>query len=288
MSEEALERARALLAGARPLPPVTAEGDPLARLLYERWFHATTGATRHYPAASAYRAVALAARPFEPGWTIEAPVAGAIGAVRLRRGEAVREVPPLAWAPEAPRRLAARAGEAALAAALHDGPQGGFWHLWSPVWPARPPARLSRWYLQLAEGAELAAAATLAATAPPARAWAAKLLADQHLAGRRDVCVFYAPLAADAWLDALFDALRPLCRDAPAPPLTERVAPGIARAEDPGGGLSFGQHRSGLLAAAARARPEALDDALAWRDSVADRFGEAGLSLASPWRNAAG
>jgi len=281
---EALEAARALLAAARPFEPLPAEGDPLAALLYDRWFHATTGARRHYPAPSAYRAVALAARPFEPGWTIEAALPSAAGAVRLRRDGAARDVPPLAWSPVAAPRLSPAPGEAALAAPLRDGPQGGFWHLWSPVWPERPPIGLRRWYLQVADGAELGAAATLAARAPAERAWAAKLLAGEHLAGRRDTAVFYAPLQGAPWLAALFEALAPQLADRAGPPFTEPLSPGIARAEDPGRGLSFGQHRCGLLAAAARARPEALEDAAAWREAVSRHFAEQGLDLASPWK----
>jgi hypothetical protein len=259
------------------------DAEPLARLLYERWFHATTGARQRYPAAWAYRAVALGARPFEAGWTIEAPLPGATGAVRLRRGSSVRDVPPLAWAPEAPPKIALEVGDAALAAPLRDGPEGGFWHIWSPVWPKRTPRRLSRWYLQVAEGAELGAAFALAAQAPIDRAWAAKLLAGDHLSGRRDVAVFYAPLRGDGWIAALFESLAPHLEDRPGPPFTEPVGRGISRADDPGGGLSFGQHCCRLLASAALECPESLTDPGAWRAAVARRFAESGVSLERPW-----
>lgn len=278
MSDEAIEAARRLLAEALPLPEPGPDADPLAGLLYERWFHATTGARRRYPDPSAYRAVALEARPFEAGWTVEAIIPGAVGAVRLRRGDTLREAPPLAWAPETPPRISPSVGDAARAAPLRDGPQGGFWHLWSPMWPKRTPRRLWRWYLQVAEGAELAAAAVVAAHAPARRAWASKLLAGEHLAGRRDVAVLYAPVAEEAWLAALFDALAPQLDDRPGPPFTLPVRDGVSRAEDPGGGVSFGQRLCGLIAAAARGAPEALDDPEAWRETVARRFAEAGLT----------
>jgi hypothetical protein len=284
MSADAVEAARLVLAGALPFAEPGPDGDPLARLLYDRWFHATTGARRRYPEPSAYRAIALAARPFEPGWTVEAPLPGAAGAVRLRRGGRVREAPPLAWAPAEAPRIAPAPGAAALAAPLRDGPQGGFWHLWSPVWPARQPRGLRRWYLQVADGGEAGVAAMLAAHAPAERAWAAKLLSGEHLTGRRDVAVFYAPIESDGWLETLFDTLAPQLSDRPGPPFTEPLRPGIARAEDPGGGLSFGQHRCQLLAAAARGRPEALGSPAAWRDAVARRFVAEGLRLDAPWR----
>jgi len=279
----ALEAARALLAAARPFAQAQDGTDPLASLLYDRWFHETTGERRRYPAPSAYRAMALAAQAFEPGWTIEGPCPGAPGAARLRRGDTLRDAPPLPWAPVGAPRVAPRPGQAALAATLRDGPQGGFWHLWSPVWPDRSPRGLSRWYLQVASGSELAAAATLAAHAPAERAWAAKLLAGEHRAGRRDVAVFYAPVRSASWLAALFEALAPRLEDRAGPPFTEPLAPGIARADDPVGGMSFGQSRCALLAAAARARPEALGDAALWREAVARAFAEQGLDLATPW-----
>jgi hypothetical protein len=284
MSGNALESARALLASAVLDPAAENGADPLAALLYQRWFHAMDGVPRVFPDAPAFRAVALAARPFESGWTLEEPLAGAPGSVRARRGAELRDAPPLAWAPEHARRARAWPGEALLLAPLREGPAAGFWHVWSPAWPARAPQRLRRWYLQPRADAELALAAALSAAAPPSRAWAAKLLCGAHPAGRRDGGVFYAPVRGAAWLDALFAALAPYLADAPPPPFAEPVAPGLAWADDPGGGLSFGQHRSGLLAAAARAEPEALADAAPWRAAVARAFAAAGLSLDAPAR----
>jgi len=284
MSEDPVEAARRVLAEGLPFAEPGPENDPMAQLLYERWFHAATGARRRYPEAYVYRAIALAARPFEPGWMVESPLPGAARATRLRRDGRVREAPPLAWAPAGATRIAPEPGAAALVAPLRDGPQGGFWHLWSPVWPARPARALRRWYLQVAAGGEIAVVATLAAHAPAERASAAKLLSGDHLAGRRDTAVFYAPIEGEAWLAALFESISPhLCND-PPPPFTAPVRPGLARAEDPGGGLSFGQHRCRLLAAAARDQPEAVASKTAWRQAVARQFAAQGLSLDAPWR----
>jgi hypothetical protein len=70
------------------------------------------------------------------------------------------------------------------------------------------------------------------------------------------------------------------------PMLTKRLAPGLALAENPPGGRSFGQHRSELVGLAARAisnLPEAGDDA---RIAALTRaFGEAGLDLERPYLN---
>jgi hypothetical protein len=284
MIAASLDAARALLAGRALTPPDKDSPDPLAALLYDRWFHGTTGEARAYPEAAAYRAVALAARPFEPGWSLVAVLEGAPGAIHARRGTTSREVPPLFWAPVAADRLRPAAGDALLLSPWRSAEQGGFWHLWPPVWPARPPRQLSRWYFRIAKGAEPGFAATLAAAAPLDRAWAVKLLCGEHLAGRRDTAVLYAPIAGAAWLDALLAALAPCLAPGEGPPFTEAVAPGICRADDPGTGQSFGQHCCALLAAAARARPEALADPQAWRAAAAARFAAEGLSFDRPWQ----
>ena len=66
--------------------------------------------------------------------------------------------------------------------------------------------------------------------------------------------------------------------------MTLPLAPGLAFAEDPGGGESFGVHRCLLLADAAVMAAErgltAPDDRL---DVVRERFAEAGISLDTPY-----
>lgn len=283
MTAAALEAARALLAGC-DLAPGADGADPLTALLYDRWFHAMTGAVRNYPEAAAYAAIALAARPFEPDWIAEAPVEGVPGAIRARRGATLREAPPLFWVGAARDSLRPMHGEPLLLSPWRCAEQGGFWHLWSPVWPARPARRITRWYFRLAAEAEPGFVALLAAHAPLDRAFACKLLCGAHQDGRRDTAVLYAPVERAAWLATLFAALAPCLESGDGPPFTEVLAPGIASADDPGNTQSFGQHRCSLLASAARQRPEALSDAAAWRASVTARFEAEGLSLDQPWR----
>ena len=79
-----------------------------------------------------------------------------------------------------------------------------------------------------------------------------KVLLDTSIA-RRDAAVLYVPLAN--W-PAARDLIGPVCRQLdesrnlePATPLfTKTLRPGVALAEDPQTGLSFGMHRSGLVA----------------------------------------
>lgn len=79
-----------------------------------------------------------------------------------------------------------------------------------------------------------------------------KVLLDTSIA-RRDAAVLYVPLA---YWPAARDLIGPVCRQLdesgnlePATPLfTKTLRPGVALAEDPQTGLSFGMHRSGLVA----------------------------------------
>jgi hypothetical protein len=73
--------------------------------------------------------------------------------------------------------------------------------------------------------------------------------------------------------------------DGGAPALTLPLAPGLAFAEDPGGGESFGRHRCLLIADAAVVSAERglrhADDRL---EIVSERFLQAGTSLDAPYR----
>jgi hypothetical protein len=70
------------------------------------------------------------------------------------------------------------------------------------------------------------------------------------------------------------------------PMLTKALAPGLALAENPPGGRSFGQHRCDIVALAARAVahiPGAGDEARI--DGITRAFGEAGLDFERPYLN---
>ena len=76
----------------------------------------------------------------------------------------------------------------------------------------------------------------------------------------------------------LADGLRPA-----TPAFAKPLAPGLAVAEDPGDGDSFGMHRARLLAEGIVAAGErGSDDAVA---VVAERFAAAGLDLDKPYVN---
>jgi class II lanthipeptide synthase len=73
----------------------------------------------------------------------------------------------------------------------------------------------------------------------------------------------------------------------PATPMfTKRLARGLAVAEDPGDGRSFGQHRCELVAEGlVRAFERGRTSAAARTDAVAQRFAEEGLDVTKPWLN---
>jgi hypothetical protein len=75
--------------------------------------------------------------------------------------------------------------------------------------------------------------------------------------------------------------LRPM-----TPMFTKRLARGLAAADDPGDGRSFGQHRCELVAdGLVRAFEAGRTSAGARTDAVAERFAEEGLDVARPWLN---
>ena len=118
-----------------------------------------------------------------------------------------------------------------------------------------------------------------------------KLLADPGAYRRCDAAVLYAPRARREAVVARCRAIRGRVGrhlGGAVPALTLRLDDGIALAEDPPGGESFGLHRCGLLAralldagrAGARGRRERMD-------AVARGFAAEGIDLAQPWRAAA-
>jgi hypothetical protein len=290
ITEDLGEARRILLAARAEEGMAGLDPQPLADLLYQRWFHgAATNSVCIYPHAGAYRAAAVAEAGLEPGWTVTAILPDAApGTISASRGAEHRLVQPPAYAPVAGSRLTVRSGDAVRVSPVVEALHGGFWHVWSSGWRALLPEALRRLYFNVTPGAELGFVRTCVARAPDTESWALKILAGPHEEGRRDVAVFYFDRQADldaAWVVALRAAVEPHLSPG-TPPLAAPLAAGIAWADDPGGGVSFGQVRCRLLAWAATEAPEALASADAWLAAVEHRFSEAGLSLQSPERAA--
>jgi hypothetical protein len=117
-----------------------------------------------------------------------------------------------------------------------------------------------------------------------------KVLSDSDRFDRRDAGVVYV---GRSWLPVVtpllaevYDTLAPFVRPG-VPALTKVLVPGLALAEDPGNGASFGMHRCRLLAEAmVRARALGERSAAGRLRIAAERFSEEGLDLARPYLGA--
>ncbi|MCW2497640.1 T3SS effector HopA1 family protein [Jatrophihabitans sp.] len=154
-----------------------------------------------------------------------------------------------------------------------------WWRTWGSQWsPSRSRSRSVRLLLSpemaaLPEFVHVATAALLGLDQP----W---LLAMPTLPSRlrhSGSAVIYLP--DDAGLHHDISAALSGYMRADTPPLCLPLAPGVALAEDPGNGMTFGEHRSHLVALALEPRPrEPLR-------AIAEVFGAHGLSSAEPHRS---
>ena len=281
-----LERARALLQGLSESAAASWDNPAaLAQVLYTRWYHAISEGVRICPDLSVYRVAHAFGAGFQPGWRVAAlqPDAGPGAIVAERQGEQ-RPVSATQYVPADASRLRVVPGDAILVNVRIDELNGGFWHLWSPEWRNAAPTHLVRVYFQVAVGNEAAFVTRLGGLAPFTAKWNMKILAGAHQPGRVDAAVVYVDRdegIRTPWLGPLIDAVTPLLNDG-APAFTSRLAPGVAWAEDPGGGVSFGEHRCRILANAAVERPDALRTARVWRQAAALAFAREGLDLSKP------
>lgn len=117
----------------------------------------------------------------------------------------------------------------------------------------------------------------------------AKVLNDPAAYVRADAGVLYVErkdlVPTMALLPALHRVIRGGLRDT-TPMLTKRLARGLAVADDPGDGRSFGQHRCQLIAEGLvriTAKSSRFEHRL---KAVVDRFADEGLSAAAPWLKA--
>jgi hypothetical protein len=117
----------------------------------------------------------------------------------------------------------------------------------------------------------------------------AKVLSDPASYVRADAGVLYVERSEVArtldLLPEIHASARTGLRSA-TPMFTKRLAPGLAVAEDPGDGRSFGQHRCQLIAEALVCAFDAAAVEFSSRlQAVVKRFEEEGLSVARPWLN---
>lgn len=258
----------------------------VAARLYAGWYAcppAPPARPEHLPPAlvEMLRAAHAGARRWEAGWRVERVTRG--GRVVARKGEAARIVERSDYVAVDRPGLLPRPGDEVRVTGCCDlvGPDG-WWRTWSPppAWTSTPPGVVRLyWSLGLVGLPGLVSALTdeLADEEDP---WLLKCAVDPDVHCRADATVAYLTAGAVRRRAAsMAEIAAGLGSSAGpnAPPLTLRVAPGLAAAVDPGEGESFGEHRCRLVAEAlAGRRGPALD-------AVVDRLAADGVTPARPW-----
>ena len=278
-----LGRAVTLAADTRP-----ANAEDLANLLYARWYAAPTGPPQHVdptwpPMAGLLREGHDATLAWQPAVVIRVGAGGVVvvrdasGSPRaLIRGAYTHEAGSAAagLAPQVGEHLRVIARSGAVVTE-------GWWRTWGGGWdPRSAPGGVTRVYLSpdVNRLPSLAGAVT-ALLEHMGSPWMVKAGVSAATLDRPDGFVIYFRDAdADALLDPIARRTVGLVRRLPGPPMTSSVADGVAWAQDPGDGRSFGEHRCALVAAAL-VPADPMADPL---DAIARAFAAAGVDPGAP------
>lgn len=271
--------------------------DELADRLYVDWYARTkpgdagemlgAAAAEDADPVAAYRAAHAHDRVFEPGWRVLR--VSNLGRLHVGRGDEQRVVERADVLPRERILLPPRPGDEIAVAARRDVlDDTGFWFTFLSGWRDDGPAEVVRFYWPIRRSGAPALVRSLTSRLPEGVPAALKVGAATHLLGRPDAAVLYVA-SPDA--PALVPLLR-RCADelrdnltARTPPLALALTHGLATAQDPRNGQSFGQHRCAVLADAARTVEAPIeDDALLATARGALRA--AGIDPLCPYRNA--
>lgn len=262
-----------------------ADDSSLPEALYQSWYAAPQEPCEQLPAWSApldsvLRAAHADARSWSGPWPVVANGVAGVAVVEQAgsrrasaRGDYLTDGPGAGLAPTAGSRVLVTLRRGGYA---YD----GWWRTWSDDWrPAESPPGLSRIYLapSLHRLAHLVAAVTRVLT-DCGHPWSLKVGADPATLARADGVVLYLPdEAVTESAPRVVGACRRLVRAA-TPPCTRPLAPGIAWAEDPGTGDSFGEVITRLVARAWQMR--SAEQTLAQAAGVV--FWSSGLDPSAP------
>lgn len=269
----------------------------LAAALYSRWFAGwwPTAGTAQICAGTAevvarLRAAHAATERFEDGWAARA--VRPFGLVLAARNGQERFLQSGDYVNRSRPGVPVRIGDALGVTLRHDAgvPQDGWWLTWASAGPAPNHGMLRLyWNCGLHAVAPLVRAITTALENRGV-AYTLKCPSSAALFGRCDGVVLY--LGHQAWRDAR-GALRQVHEDVAdqlrtrTPPLTLRLGRGVALAEDPGNGSSFGQTRARAVADGVLAVLAArLLDSRQVIDTLADRLEAHGIRPAWPYLKA--
>jgi hypothetical protein len=262
-----------------------------AELLYRQWYAVGS------PSASALRRwdppIASAARAAHRGlsdWVgdeVEVLATGIAGVVvvatpRGRRALCRGEYVTTSGRPGFPPRVGDRVRcPRRLGAVVQD----GWWRTWGAGWdPQHHPGPLVRVYLRPLRGAVAPIVHAVTNVLAETDSWLLKLAPTPEGLLRPDAVVAYlAGAGRETGRDTVVAAVVGLT-GGPPPPLTEPLADGLAWAEDPGTGESFGEVRCAAVAAAYAGLQGSASEGV-WLDAVAAEFGRRGLDPAGPHRS---
>jgi hypothetical protein len=269
-------------------------GD-LGDLLYATWYaqegNNSAGVPAGFPSdlVAVLRAAHAAGRRWEAGWIVRQ--VGPSGMVAVVNAGEHRILYRSDYLDPARPGLLPRIGDAVLATRRRDqvDPDGSWWRTRSQSWSdATPPPDLIRLYWNVALEALPRLVGLLTELLDRFdEPWMLKCAVDVAIHRRADSVVLYMQRELVEHLaDEINDVRTRLESSALAsmPPFALAVGVGLAVAEDPGTGESFGQHRCRLVAEAVAdaARAPAANDLEALTAAVVARFRAEGIDPARP------
>lgn len=235
--------------------------DPLAEWLYPQWWCGSDQTSVSLGQDPLIGSVLEAARrsvaPVETAHLVLASDTAYVVAARTHgasRGAVVRRAADAVVGSSRPG-MPPRPGDLVdlLAGVGEVDPDGAWWWAHTGEQPISS-FELDRWYVNVdAAAAPRVVAATVRLAATTGVPLSLKCPARAGGFDRRDALVVYVPrsdsqrcaAALPAWTEEISGALT-----ADEPPLTRRLYPGVGLAQDPGGGISYGQLRCAQVAAA--------------------------------------
>jgi hypothetical protein len=241
-----------------------AAADELQAILYRDWYAPATPVepepSWQQPLFGQYRAAHAGSTTFAAARVVALAPGGIV--LAARDGERPRALLAGDYCqPSASERsgLAPQVGEQLLVVRRQDAPPAeGWWRTWGGGWrPSEPPEALTRLYFSVERAQVLELIGRMTARLQElATPWLLKAAAEPAALSRPDAVVVYlrssdlgnAPESATL-IHTLASSANGLVRDV-RPALTYSMGRGVALAEDPADGQSFGERHSALLAGA--------------------------------------
>ena len=239
------------------------------------------------------RAAHVDSSNFEASWVVvESCPALGVGVLRVEHKGLQKVVPAIEYINKQKPFGPHLPGDRVSVTRRRDAVIEGSWRTWSVSWPAggtTTGVALARVYWSLSTSALPEAAARFTSILPIDYAWALKILIEPSAATRSDATILYFQANDLAHFKPAILELRASLSDllkGSTPPLTRPIAPSVSVAEDPGGTVSFGEHRCQLIARAVASDPAVLRESSTFLVSLSKVFEAEGMDLRQPDRRA--